>query len=398
MANLQEDFIADVEDLLKIVAPATEFRSRTHSKDQGFWFDTDDIRNLLKKFLHPVAVYTPLGDMVAINSYYREAIGFSDKHIKLLREGELRSQVLRVYLDPEFGMRELLGETQWQLQTESAMYMMNLLSTKYVLTSRYKQIMGNLKKYPEFEELWQKSTAGSTARNGQRAGYRNPIITFQHPKYGAISLLKLTIPPSFVGGDAVVFGHMPSYDTYSNYLRLQAAISDNRVDFFDGNWLWLTHTQANKPANIEGIDPTEPFDSSNGKAHNRRVTKEMEYGDGLSDEHNEQAGEQPQMRAITNTDNGDSRPLTFHDENARLSWEIRREIHEIVDTLPAQPHDADLQPVTFSAANERRGLHALFAVGTVVGTGQEKVVFVPQRSLTVLDKLGIPYEVVPSTE
>ncbi len=84
----------------------------------------------------------------------------------------------------------------------------------------------------------------------------------------------------------------------------------------------------------------------------------------------------------------------FADEEARINWETTCEAEGIAATLA--PEEAPLSPqtITFLPKDKERGLAVVFAVGTAWGTGIDNTLSVPQRTLDVLEKMSIPYEVV----
>ncbi len=83
----------------------------------------------------------------------------------------------------------------------------------------------------------------------------------------------------------------------------------------------------------------------------------------------------------------------FADENAKIAWEVSQEVERIAATLPPEGQRLNPQLITFDTKHKRRGLHAIFTAGTVIGTDQEGVLLVPERSLKILDALGIPYNI-----
>ena len=86
--------------------------------------------------------------------------------------------------------------------------------------------------------------------------------------------------------------------------------------------------------------------------------------------------------------------VQFADENARIAWEVGQAISRISGELPPETPNLNARSVSFSPEYEAKGTYAIFFAGTVIGTDQKGVFVVPERSLTILHKLGIPYRAV----
>lgn len=84
----------------------------------------------------------------------------------------------------------------------------------------------------------------------------------------------------------------------------------------------------------------------------------------------------------------------FADEKAKIGWEIVQAVSRIAESLPPEGQPLDTQPITFNPEQKLRGLFAIFRSGTVIGTRQEDVLRVPNRTLKILDRLNIPYHIV----
>lgn len=88
--------------------------------------------------------------------------------------------------------------------------------------------------------------------------------------------------------------------------------------------------------------------------------------------------------------------FVFANEKARIAWRVGREIDRIAATLPQESHHLDAKPIRFDVEYITRGTYAIFLSGTVIGTDQEDVFVVPERTLKILQKLDIPYHVAGS--
>ena len=115
------------------------------------------IRYFLRRFEYPVAAYTPFGDIVAFNEYYREAFALTDEHLEILRDGELGSNILRVYFDDRFGVKDLFGGSseEWRKQAENTLSIFHEKSFRYRDKPRYDEVVRKMKDSPTaFENMW----------------------------------------------------------------------------------------------------------------------------------------------------------------------------------------------------------------------------------------------------
>jgi hypothetical protein len=92
----------------------------------------------------------------------------------------------------------------------------------------------------------------------------------------------------------------------------------------------------------------------------------------------------------------ESLPHFFADANAKIAWDIAQAIERIAPSLPVETATLHTIPISFDPDNDNavRGGYAIFLAGTVIGTPHRGVYLVPQRTLTILDSLGITYNVV----
>lgn len=82
----------------------------------------------------------------------------------------------------------------------------------------------------------------------------------------------------------------------------------------------------------------------------------------------------------------------FADNKARIAWEIGQQITKLSADLPVETPTMSASTISFESAHRTRGIYAVLLAGTFVGTAEEGVFVVPERTLTVLQKLGIPYQ------
>ena len=85
--------------------------------------------------------------------------------------------------------------------------------------------------------------------------------------------------------------------------------------------------------------------------------------------------------------------VSFANEKAKIAWEIGQEILKLENKLPVETPTMVARTICFDEAHRTRGTYAVLLAGTVVGTAEVGVFVVPERTLAVLRKLGIPYSV-----
>ena len=84
--------------------------------------------------------------------------------------------------------------------------------------------------------------------------------------------------------------------------------------------------------------------------------------------------------------------IVYADENARIAWEVGKEVTELNKELPPEGPDLNAQTIYFDNEYEARGTYAIFFAGTVIGTAHWGEFVVPERSLIILETLRIPYK------
>lgn len=84
--------------------------------------------------------------------------------------------------------------------------------------------------------------------------------------------------------------------------------------------------------------------------------------------------------------------LVFASEHAKLAWEVGEAVSRIIAFLPPEGQSLKATTITFESENLSKGTYALLFSGTVIGTDRKEVFLVPDRSLSVLKQLGIPYQ------
>jgi hypothetical protein len=101
---------------------------------------------------------------------------------------------------------------------------------------------------------------------------------------------------------------------------------------------------------------------------------------------------QPQNLGMENLAQTEPKPV-FANERTRIAWEIGRAIERLTPEIEPEGIDLKLKPITFDKEHKTKGTYAILMAGTVGGTGREGVLEVPERTLSILEKLGIPYRI-----
>lgn len=91
---------------------------------------------------------------------------------------------------------------------------------------------------------------------------------------------------------------------------------------------------------------------------------------------------------------GEQEELIFADENARVAWEVGKEVDRIIASLPPESSSLQTETITFEPEHLSRGTYAVFFSGTVIATDHKGVLVVPERSLQILKQLQIPYHIL----
>lgn len=83
--------------------------------------------------------------------------------------------------------------------------------------------------------------------------------------------------------------------------------------------------------------------------------------------------------------------VSFANEKAKIAWDIGQRVTKLAAELPVETPAMAAKTICFEDADRTRGTYAVLLAGTVVGTAEVGVFVVPERTLTVLQKLRIRY-------
>lgn len=84
---------------------------------------------------------------------------------------------------------------------------------------------------------------------------------------------------------------------------------------------------------------------------------------------------------------------TFDSEETRKGYETAEAALRMASGLTAEGPNLRTRRITFAPEHRAHGLTAVLVVGTVIFTGTGGAVMVPERSIKVLRKLHIPFEI-----
>lgn len=93
---------------------------------------------------------------------------------------------------------------------------------------------------------------------------------------------------------------------------------------------------------------------------------------------------------------GSDLPRIFANEKTRIRWETLQRVRRVSESLPpGTPHDLTVA-IDFHPEYKDRGWEVMLYSGSILSESDNGEVIhrVPQRTCTILDRLGIPYTVL----
>lgn len=250
--GLTERQIRDVEDgLVQLLRPTTHLEPLARAfqlseaqkiefyaaagyiylaDDMTTTFDSAVTTSLLSQLAYPVGIFTPLGDILAFNAYFREIYSYSQEAMQALTEDEIGANILRVYFEPVFRPQTVFGGARkWREQAERSVRAFRVLSLRYMITERYQKIVEYMWQYPEFVGFWE-LCEGDILDEHNLMVY--PVVQIQHPQYGAMTFMKFNIHPAYLGHNLVIFGHFPISVSEPLYQAFKPSVLINDVETF----------------------------------------------------------------------------------------------------------------------------------------------------------------------
>jgi transcriptional regulator with XRE-family HTH domain len=196
--------------------------------------DIERIKDLFIKLEFPASARTPLWDFIAFNEYHKVLWGYSDENVKLLNEGSLGPNLLRVLFDPLFATQRTNAH-QDKSSLERGLRHFRRLSFRYIGTERYQQIRSEMDKYPQFKRLWPLAGGESDDDMEQRVARLEEHIN--HPRFGYLEMLSLRVPKRYLQNqtniDLSIYIPTNADQSQRNYQKLKSSIAFNRVHTFD---------------------------------------------------------------------------------------------------------------------------------------------------------------------
>ncbi len=222
IGRIENGEVADLKRFLEPLAKAldlSELQKAEFYARAGYSYqlkfkqaDLDFIVSLLGQIDLPASARTPLWDFVAFNEYHRVMWGYTDEAINILRDGELGSNLLRVYFDEEIRKHQSVVRTSNELIR--ALSIFRTVSFPYVTSTRYEQIVRcMMETYPTFGQLWREIEQHP---NSNIEGYdilnRLPTNKVEHKDYGEVEFMALRVPQRYVGEGVDISVYVPLSD------------------------------------------------------------------------------------------------------------------------------------------------------------------------------------------
>lgn len=193
-------------------------------------FDPAVMTTFLRQLPYPVGVFTPLGDILAFNAYFRAVYGYSTEALRALREDDIGANILRVYFEPIFHPKTVFGGARkWREQAERSVRAFRVLSLRYMTTKRYHQIVNYMQGFPEFVGFWELCEGDVLDEHNLMV---SPFVQIYHPQWGELTFMKFNIPPLYLGHNLVIFGHFPIAESEPRYQTFKVSVRLNDVDTF----------------------------------------------------------------------------------------------------------------------------------------------------------------------
>ncbi|MBI5931876.1 MAG: helix-turn-helix domain-containing protein [Chloroflexi bacterium] len=189
----------------------------------------------LRQFPYPMTARTILSDFVAFNTYYQTLFGYTTDKIRHLNEGELGPNLLRFMFDPEFDYLTYIGgESKWRKDVRLSLQFFRARTFRYIATTRYRQIIEQMKHFTAFDRLWDLSSNDPHVELGDPDGTpTRPFASVHHPEFGLLEFMPLRVPPRHFGPLLELIVLVPITAREDNYQRLRASIQQNKLYFFD---------------------------------------------------------------------------------------------------------------------------------------------------------------------
>ncbi|MCC6904640.1 MAG: helix-turn-helix domain-containing protein [Anaerolineae bacterium] len=196
--------------------------------------DWEALADLLARVPYPVYARTPLWDFVATNAYSLRLWEQDTPLIQALwADGLLGANMLRTIFDPRFEHRARKGgDHHWYADAQHCITSFRMMAFRYGHTARYRQILAEMQKLPEFARHWDltRQIPASEALGS------SPLLAVHHPAYGRLDFLSTRLPRHYAGEpiDIAVYVPLPASETA--YRRLCADVPQNRVTLFREAW------------------------------------------------------------------------------------------------------------------------------------------------------------------
>lgn len=238
IARIEQGTVVDLKEHLEKLAAAfglTETEKIAFYAEAGYVYSIEQkggrqesLRVLLEQLPYPATVRNPLWDFVAMNAYHWMLRGFNQEALRELDEGDLGPNLLRVLFDPYF-QQASTAVNEKNIRVE-AVWAFRAASFRYVRTKRYRFLINELKRYPEFERAWRlsESLPDYGSENAER---RQPVSRIDLPRFGEMELLSLRLPQRYFG-EIEVAVYVPLASSEQQYQTFRDSVAQNSVTFF----------------------------------------------------------------------------------------------------------------------------------------------------------------------
>ena len=186
------------------------------------------VPSIIRGYRYPVHCITPLWDIVALNAYNYALFGHTAQTTAGLQNGPLGANLLQLTFDPAFERKETFGgEAQWREEMLRNLRVFRASALPYLSTTRYKQILSEMYRYPEFARLWDSSL---WPPQKDELTHVRPMTTVHHATFGVMTFMTLRIPEGYLGQELYIYSYIPNHESEENFERLRASIGESDAD------------------------------------------------------------------------------------------------------------------------------------------------------------------------
>lgn len=189
------------------------------------------IQNMLKNIHFPARVFTPVWDIVAINTYAIRLFCYTEQKLGKFDEGVIGPNILRILFDKAFEQERLYPDRGSMQQARiSAIRTFRLTSLPYIRTKRYQEIINEMQRHHGFRECWDLSESSIAEPEGTLV---DPTFTIRHPDFGKMTFLSLKVMREALGEQIHIAVCVPFCDSLNPLQQLINSVHENNIRFFE---------------------------------------------------------------------------------------------------------------------------------------------------------------------